>query len=163
MWETIKEVLLSTNAWMVLVAVIFLILVAYTLMRKGLIFISTDKFQFGGDYRERDIIRQQVEWSHSYVRGLYSKIQPLSTDAQYGGYFTKYLLECVYDEIVNWITFNHIKVDSDYISIKQQLVKNLVYSFDVDDVFRTPDFEKQIDEWVEEVIRKLVHIREMYK
>ena len=163
MWETIKEVLLSTNAWMIIVAIVFLVLLALTLVNKGMLFIGTDKFFIGGDYRERDIIRQQVEWSHSYVRGLYSKIQPISESNEYGGYFTKYLLECVYDEIVNWITFNHIKVDGDYISIKQQLVKNLIYSYDVDDVFRTPEFEKQIDEWVDEVIRKLVHIREMHK
>jgi len=163
MWEAIKEVLLSTNAWMILVAIVFLALLAFMLMNRGFLYIGTDKLQLGGDYRERDIIRQQVEWSHSYVRGLYTTIQNMSENTQYGGYFTRYLLECVYDEIVNWITFNHIKVDSDYISIKQQLIRNLIYSFDVDDVFKTPEFSQQIDAWVEEVIRKLVHIREMYK
>jgi len=115
----------------------------------------------GADYRERDIIRQQIEWTHSYVMGIESRIYV--DKSRHAGYFTKYILERCYDEIINWITFNHINIESDYIGIKQEKIKSIVRSFDVDPKFRSKEFEGQIDKWVEEIIRKLVVIREVYK
>ena len=160
--SAIVKILTSPNAWMVIIGVVFLSLVAFTLMKRGLIFISTDKFHFGADYRERDIIRQQVEWTHSYIMGLYGKIQP-ETDNRYDGYLTKYILEMVYSEIVDWITFNHINLESEYLDIKKDKIINMIFAMNIDDKFKTPEFEKQIDEWVETVIKKLVTIRQMYK
>jgi len=81
----------------------------------------------GADYRERDIIRQQIEWTHSYVMGIESRIY----------------------------------VDKSRHA--QEKIKSIVRSFDVDPKFRSKEFEGQIDKWVEEIIRKLVVIREVYK
>lgn len=168
MWETIGKVLTDKNAWFILLfvflVIVFIILLLMHLSKKGYIKISTKSVQVGDDLRERDIIRQQVEWSHIYVTALYSQIHPSHpVDDRYNGFMTKYILEVVYSEIVDWITFNHIKIDSDYISIKQAKVKALVYSFDLKPEFKTPKFEHQIEYWVEDVIKKLVMIREVYK
>ena len=161
MWETIGNVLTSANATMILWFLLLVAILLVALMKTGLLSVHTQVFQFGEDIKERDIIRQQVEWAHVYISGLYRMIQP--TSPEYNGYFTRYILECVYSEVVDWITFNHIKVDSDYISIKQAKIKALVYSFDVRPEFRTQKFEKQLDIWVEELVRKLALIREVYK
>ena len=161
MWEAIKEILLSQNASMVMASLLILVVIISVLSRKGILSINTKGLSLGADVQERDIIRQQIEWSHTYIAGLYSSIQPL-TDNRYQGYFTKFILETVFAEVVNWISFNHIKLDSDYVSVKQATVKYIVYSFDVDSVFRTQKFEKQLDAWTEELIRKLVTIREVY-
>ena len=161
MWEAIKEILLSQNASMVMASLLILVVIISVLSRKGILSINTKGLSLGADVQERDIIRQQIEWSHTYIAGLYSSIQPL-TDNRYQGYFTKFILETVFAEVVNWISFNHIKLDSDYVSVKQATVKYIVYSFDVDSVFRSQKFEKQIDAWTEELIRKLVTIREVY-
>lgn len=162
MWETIKEVLISQNAGAVMGCLLILVVIISVLSRRGILSINTKGLTLGADIRERDIIRQQVDWVHSYVTGLYSTIQPM-TDNRYNGYFTRFILELCYSEIVDWITFNHIKLDSDYISIKQTRIRAIVYGFDIDPCFKTPKFEKQIDAWVEEVIKKIATIREVYK
>lgn len=160
MWETLTAVLTDKNALIVLIFItIFIILIAI-LAKRGIVTVNTTKFHLGNDVTERDIIRQQVEWSHLYISSLYTKIN--STN-EYGGYLTKYILECVYSEVVDWITFNHIKIDSEYIAIKQARVRALVAGFDIGPEFRTKQFEKKIDDWVEYVIKKLACIRAVYK
>lgn len=162
MWQTIGDVLKSPNAGMVMATVLFLAMLVSLLSRKGILSINTHGLSLGADVQERDIIRQQVEWTHCFVSSLYGTIQPM-TDNRFQGYYTRFILETCYSEIVDWITFNHIKIDSEYISIKQTRIKSLIYSHDIDNVFKTPEFEKQIDAWVEEIIKKLATIRELYK
>lgn len=160
MWEAIGDVLTSANAGVVMASLLILVVVISVLSRRGILSINTKGLTLGADVKERDIIRQQVEWTHTFITGL--KVF-LPDSQEHSGYFAKYILECVYSEVVDWITFNHITIDSDYISIKQAKIKALVYSFEVRPEYRTPKFEKQIDAWVDEVIRKLVLIREVYK
>jgi len=161
MWETISNVLTSANASMIMASLLILVVIISVLSRRGILSINTKSLTLGADVQERDIIRQQIEWSHTYIAGLYSYIQPM-TDNRYNGYFTKFILEMVFAEVVNWISFNHIKLDSDYISVKQASIKYIVFSYDIDPVFRSTKFEKQIDAWVEELIKKLCTIREVY-
>lgn len=161
MWEAVGKVLSGSNAFVVLCFMVVFALLLVLFARTGLIQIHTNSFRMGADTRERDIIRQQIEWTHSYVMSLESEI--MADNTKYNGYFTKYILEAVYDEIVNWITFNHINLESDYVSIKQAKVKAIVKSMPVDAKYRSKDFERKIDKWVEEVIHKLVIIREVYK
>lgn len=161
MWDAIAQILTNSNAFMVLIFIFLFIVMLILLTKSGLVQIRTSVFRMGADYRERDIIRQQIEWTHSYVMGIESRIHV--DKSRYAGYFTKYILERCYDEIINWITFNHINIESDYIGIKQEKIKSIIRSFDVDPKFRSKEFEGQIDNWVEEIIRKLVVIREVYK
>lgn len=164
MWETIGKVLTDPHSWFnlmfVAVVIVIVFLILMHLSKRGYIRISTKSVQLGDDVKERDIIRQQVEWAHIFIAGL--RIYIPETPENHG-YFTKYILEVVYSEVVDWITFNHIKVDSDYVAIKQAKIKSLVYSFDISPEYKTQKFEKQIDAWVDELIRKLVLIREVYK
>lgn len=161
MWETIRAVLLSPNATMVMASLLILIVIISVLSRKGILSINTKGLTLGADVQERDIIRQQTEWAHSYIAGLYSAIQPM-TDNRHGGFKTKFILEVVYAQVVDWIVLNHIKLNSDYVSVKQAQVKATVYGFDVDTVFKSKQFEKQMDAWTEELIKKLATIREVY-
>lgn len=161
MWEAIAEILTNTNAFMVLVFLVIFALLFVLLARTGLIQIHTNSFRMGADMRERDIIRQQVEWVHAYLMGIESQIDV--DTSKYGGYYTKYILETIYDEVIIWISFNHINLESDYISIKQEKIKSIVRSFDIRPEFHSKEFERKIDRWCEEIIRKLVLIREVYK
>jgi len=161
MWEAIAEILTNSNAFLILVFAVVFTLIFVLMARTGLLQIHTNSFRMGADHRERDIIRQQIEWTHSYVMSLEGEIATDTT--KYGGYFTKYVLETVYDEIVNWITFNHINLESDYISVKQAKIRAIVKSMPVDQKYRTKEFDRKIDRWCEEVIRRLVTIREVYR
>ena len=161
MWDAIAKVLTNSNALLVLVFLVIFFLLFVLLARTGLVQIHTNSFRMGADTRERDIIRQQIEWSHSFVMSL--KAQIVVDESKYNGFKTKYVLECVYDEIINWITFNHINLDSDYISIKQEKMRAVVRSMDLQPEFYTKEFDRRMDKWTEEIIHKLVKIREVYK
>lgn len=143
---------------LVIAAVIAL---AIYLVRRGAVGINTGKIYVGSDQREREIIRQQVEYARLYIESLSGKIKV--KESHYGGYFTKYVLERVYDEVVDWITFNHLSKEGAYISIKQAKITNLVYSLNVNEEFQTPEFKERMEKWVEELISELVQIRQLYK
>ena len=128
--------------------------------RRGLVSFNGKGLQIGNDSHERDIIRQQVKWAHFFITSLAGKI---NTEQSYNGYFTKYILERVYDEVVEWITFNHITTKGKYIEMKQSAICALVYSFAVKDEFKTPEFEARMKKWTQEVIEGLIDIRETYK
>lgn len=162
MWDAIAEILTNANALIVLLFITLFAFILILLAKSGLVQIHTSAFRMGADHRERDIIRQQIEWTHSYIMGIESQIEGVDK-SRYNGYYTKYILEYCFDEILAWIAFNHINLESDYISIKQEKIKSIIRGFDIDPKFRTKEFEKRIDRWTEEVIKKLVVIREVYK
>lgn len=160
-WESIGNVLTSANGAFVLITLIILLILFAIFVKLGIISIHTKNVSVGVDVDELNIVRQQVEWAHIYIMSLSSKIE--DDKEQYNGYFTKYILERVYDEVVDWITFNHIRLDSDYISIKQDKICSLVYGFRVQPKFRTPEFKQRMCNWTREVIERLALIRQVYK
>lgn len=161
MWEAIAAILTNANALLVLVFVVIFFLLFVLLARTGLVQISTNSFRMGADTRERDIIRQQIEWTHAYLRGIEGQIE-VDTSI-YHGFKTKYLIEIFYIEIITWILYNHINVESDYINIKQTKIRSMLGSMDVPPEFRTEKFGKRLDGWVEEIIQRLIQIRKVYK
>lgn len=161
MWEAVAKILTNSNALLVLIFLTFFILILIVLTRTGLVEIKTANFRMGADVRERDIIRQQMEWSHSYIMGLESEINV--DDSKYGGYYTKYILEVIHNEVLSWVSFNHINLESDYVSIKQEKIKAILKSMDIEPQYQSKDFFRKTDKWVDELIHRLVKIREVYK
>ena len=161
MWEAISNIFTSANASIVMAFLLIILIIVSLLSRRGILSINTKGLTLGADIQERDIIRQQCEWAHNYIKSLYSYVQPLSNQEN-NGYMTKYILEVAYSEVVKWITFNHIKLNSEYVHVKQLTMRSLIYSFDIESVYRTPEFEEQINSWVEEIIKKLQEIRTAY-
>lgn len=167
MWEAIGKILTSTNALQAIIGVILICLIVVMMIKTGMIRIKTQHVQVGrgrsATDTERTIIREQCDFTHIYLQGLVGKIQKVTPDLLYGGYFTKYILEVAYDEFVRWITFNHIEDSDEYISTKQKKICSLIYSMGVRDEFKTPEFNRRMCNWVEEIIRELVRIRRIYE
>ena len=162
MWDAIARVLTNDNALVVLVFVMLFGFILIILAMTGLVRIDTGAFKMGADHKERDIIRQQIEWSHAYIIGLKSQI--IADETRFNGYLTMFVLEAAYDEVINWITFNHINLESDYIGIKQEKIRSMIHSMkDIKPEYKTKEYDKKVDKWVEELIRKLVLIRKVYK
>lgn len=161
MWETIQIFIKDPRCLDLLTHITFIFILFLVGVKFGIISLNTTHLSIGNDTKERDIIRQQVEWSYAFIMGLESQIKV--DTSKYNGYFTKYILEKVYDEVVNWITFNHINIESEYVSIKKEKLASIVYSLNVRDEFKTPEFRKQMDEWTETLIYRLVQIRKLYK
>ena len=164
-WGAIAQVMTNSNALMVLIFMIIFFLLIVGFAHAGLLQIHTSTVRMGADTRERDIIRQQAEWAHVYCMGLKGQIDEMCKNVEeYNPFVTMYILERMYTEVVEWITYNHINLDSDYIGIKQDNVRALLSSMTVmPEVFASQRFLKKVDEWTDETIHKLVMIREVYK
>lgn len=161
MWETIKDVLTSGNAWFVLIFLVAVIVIGLILGRIGLIKVNTKHVQIGNEQTQRELVRRQVETAYTFVMSLEGKI--ITEGSTYDRYLTKYILERVYDKVIEWIIFNHITTNQLYVQDKQENIENLVYTMVVDDDFKTPEFKRRMDNWVKELIEQLVQVKEIYQ
>ena len=161
MWETIKDVLTSGNAWFILIFLVAVIVIGLILGRIGLIKVNTKHVQIGNEQTQRELVRRQVETAYTFVMSLEGKI--ITEGSTYDRYLTKYILERVYDKVIEWIIFNHITTNQLYVQDKQENIENLVYTMVVDDDFKTPEFKRRMDNWVRELIEQLVQVKEIYQ
>lgn len=157
MWEAIGKILTDDSAAIVLCFLMTVVIVVIVTASKGIMSVQTKNFSFGASSREREIIRRQVEVAHDCLASAMAK--------QNSGenYHTLYVLERVYDKVVEWIVFNHINTLPIYIQAKQDAVWNLVLSLNPPKEFKTAACEKRVREWVREVIEKLIEIRKLYE
>lgn len=160
MWDTIKEILNGGNSLIVLTFLLLVTLLGAMMVRGNKLRISTKHVRLGADEQERATIRQQIEWSYQYINGLYGVIIEMYPTLD--KFKTKYILELVYDEVVNWITFNHITRSEMYLMVKQEKVRSIVLAEDVDGVIRSNDFKSIMNEWTKIIINRLIDIREYY-
>jgi hypothetical protein len=158
MWEAIKEVLTSSNSLQILIFVTLLILLGVLLIRGNYLRIRTQHLKIGTDETERAILRQQIEYSNQYITGLYGLIK--SKYPKFDTIKTKYILEVVYDEVVNWISFNHISKSEIYIMVKQEKIRGLIFEMDVTEGIKSNEFKELMNAWTKEIINRLVDIRE---
>lgn len=160
MWEAIGKVLTSANAREILFFLAVVLVAAIVLVKTGAVNIRTKHVRIGRAEAEREVIRRQVEAAHDFIMSIEGKIKADTT--QYNGYFTKYILERVYDKTIEWIMFNHITNSTLYVQDKQDTICNLIYTFDVAEDFKTPEFKKRMCNWVAELIDRLIKTREIY-
>ena len=159
MWDFIKAVSTSVYIIPVLVFTLIVLFIVILLVKKGLISVNTKAVRVGTSESERAIIRQQIEWVHLHCDSLEKSLpHPQNYDIWRG----KYILERMYDEIVDWITFNHICTSEGYISIKQERIWATIQSLVRKEEFSTPEFKEFIYKDTEYIIRRLVHIRQVY-
>ena len=160
MWQAISEVLTSGNALGILVFLALGIALFVILVRSGILAIKTKHIRIGQVEREREIIRRQVETAHDFIMSIEGKIN--ADTNQYDRYFAKYVLERVYDKVIEWIMFNNIRNSPMYVQDKQETICNLIYTFPIGEAFKTPEFKKRIHNWVSELIVRIVQTREIY-
>ena len=159
MWETIKTVLTSGNVLTILIFLVILVVLVAVLAKKGIFQFNGKGVQIGGDEDERAIIRQQTEWSQLFVQSM--RQLPIFEGSD--TYHTLYILEKAFDEVLNWIVFNHISDSENYISIKQEKVWNLIQTLVSDKKFTTEEFKQVVYDNTETLIKRLVHIRKNYR
>lgn len=159
MWESIGNVLISNNAIAVLVTLLILVIVAAVLAKVGIFQFKGKGVTIGGDEDERAIIRQQTEWTQLFIQSL----QQLPIFEGNDTYHTLYVLEKVFDEVLNWIVFNHISDGENYISIKQEKIWNLIQTLVTDKKFTSLEFKQTVYDNTEVLIKRLVYIRKNYR
>lgn len=160
MWETISTILTGPNAFVVLIFLAFVSVILFILVKSGAIRISTPNMSINTGDVERNIIRQQLDYVSLHLNGLEAK---LDKPDDYNEYLGKLIIEKVFDEYVNWITFNHINKSPAYVEIKQERVVSLIRQYTIKEEFRSEEFEDLIRKDTKEVIEALIRIREVYK
>lgn len=165
MWEAISTTLTSPGAWQVLLTIIVIVLMIIIMAKAGLLKIHTKVVSLGESYDEgkrvnQRVIRRQIEYAEAFCTNLLADIEQMFPEQNYGGWKTHCILEMVYDEIVKWISFNHITYDDVYINNKVTVIRALVMRNNPVDMFKTPEFEAKIAEWVKIMVKQLVAIRE---
>jgi hypothetical protein len=160
MWETISTILTGPNAFVVLIFLAFVSVILFILVKSGAIRITTPNMSINTGDVERNIIRQQLDYVSLHLNGLEAK---MDKPEDYNEYLGKLIIEKVFDEYVNWITFNHINKSPAYVEIKQERVVSLIRQYTVKDEFRSEEFEDLIRKDTKEVIEALIRIREVYK
>ena len=164
MWESFTSILTSNNGIPLFILVVILVLLVIRmgikLGKAGLLSIHTKHFQIGNNVSERELIRRQIECAHDFIMSIEGKL--VSDKMKYDEYFTKYILERVYDKVIEWIMFNHITVNQLYIQDKQDTILNLIYALPINSDFKTPEFKTRVENWVKELIERLVNVKTLY-
>ena len=164
MWNSLKDILTSANGIpLVIILVLLVVLVirmAVKLGKAGLLNINTKYVHLGRNVSERELIRRQIECAHDFIMSIEGKL--VSDEMKYDEYFTKYILERVYDKVIEWIMFNHITINQLYIQDKQDTILNLIYALPINDYFKTPEFKNRVENWVKELIERLVNVKTLY-
>ena len=121
MWEAIVSAFRDGNGWLIILMLVLLGVCA----KLGLVKIKTDKISVGRDasLAERNLMKKQVEYAYQACKAFEQRIPKFDG---YNTYLGKYITEVTFDEIVNWIMFNHIEDTADYIKIKQDIIWNII-------------------------------------
>lgn len=166
--DTVTNLFTNSTFLSSIPSVILLVIAAAFIISKLKVRIKTNHIQIGGEakesFYERKIIQEQCDFAHEFLMGLVGKIKQVcpTHQLQYDGWFTRCILETMYDEVVHWITYNHVSDDEAYISTKQTKICAMLYTFDVLPEFKTPEFQERVKNWTKEIIQELVRIRKVY-
>ena len=152
------------------IPLVVLLIAAVAIISKMLhVKVHTKHFTIGHEHvasvYERKILQEQCDFAHDYITGLVDEFESAAKNnvLQYGGWFAKYILEIIYDEVVCWIMYNHMSEDEAYISVKQSKIRAIFSTFDVLPELKTPEFYASLDNWIKDVICELVRIRNINK
>lgn len=164
MWEAIKEILTSSNAVGVLLIlgflVIVLIIVAVVLIKGNYFQIRTEAFSIGFADRERNIIRQQLNYVKLHLEEVEANIPK---DPDYNEHLGREIILEVYMVYTNWISFNHINRTEKYIQLKQKELIAVVNKLTENERYKGEDFKQYIRDDTKETILELINIREAFK
>lgn len=155
MWESVEKLVSSGKGWFVLI-IIGLIIFA---TRQGYMKVKTEKILIGRDSgeKERLLMMKQTEYAETACEAFEKRIP------RFNGYdesLGKLISMKAYAEIIRWVMINHIEDNFDYITNKQEIIWNIVSTEVTNDKFRTDKFKAQVYDCIEQIIKRLVQIRE---
>lgn len=162
MWETIKEIVVNGNVFVILVLAISV----FALVKSNTVKVKTKHFQMGVDPREveRKVLRRQVEFLTDYLRGKEGELSgwiEKNLEREANKVLVNLVLEHLIDEVTSWCMFNHILLDDEYIRLKEMHVRSVVEKESVIPFEWYDRFAELYRPWVRELISNLHNIRNM--
>ena len=160
MWESIANILTSTNAVAVLTFLCVCIIGGVVLVKTNLLQIHTDSVRLGAMDTERNIIRQQQDYVRLHLKSIENDLEK---PEGYNEWLGQFVVMRVYAEYVEWISFNHLSKSEAYIKVKQNKLVDLINQYTYKEEFKTEDFIEFIRKDTRQMILDLIQIREVYK
>ena len=150
----------SPNFMQFLFAAILACVIAWILVKSGVLTVHTKYVSMGIEDKEHNIMRKQLTYAKQSCQA-FERFIPKSSG--YNEWKGRCVTEYVYDEMVDWIALNHIEATETYITIKQTAVWNIIQAHVNKPEHSTDEFKDVVFKRVAEDIKMLVKIRQEAK
>ena len=162
--EWLVDLINSSNAIPIIIIAILLIVIIAILAKKGIFSFKGFglKIDNGNDERdiERTIIRSQIQYVKSAVSDFYDDIPDFPGRDEWR---LKYICEKIISVFTDIISFNHISKEKIYTEMKQTSIWAVIINNTAADIMTSDEFKDVVYKKTEEILDKLISIREYYK
>ena len=161
--EWLVDLINSSNAIPIIIIAILLIVIIAILAKKGIVSFKGKGLTVGNtDERdiERTIIRSQIQYVKSAVSDFYDDIPDFPNRDEWR---LKYICERIISVFTNIISFNHISKEKIYTEMKQSEIWAVIINNTTADIMTSDEFKNVVYTKTEEILAKLISIREYYK
>lgn len=162
--EWLASVINGKNAIPIIIIVVLLIVIIAILAKKGIFSFNAFglKIDNGDDERgiERTIIRNQIQYVKSAVSDFYDDIPNFEGRDEWR---LKYICERIISVFTDIISFNNISKEKIYTEMKQASIWAVIINNTASDIMTSDEFKNVVYTKTEEILDKLISIREYYK
>ena len=161
--EWLASVLNNPNSWKSFIFFFITLITLIILVKKGIISFKGKGLTVGNnDERdiERTIIRSQIQYVKSAVSDFYDDIPDFPNRDEWR---LKYICERIISVFTDIISFNHISKEKIYTEMKQASIWAVIINNTAADIMTSDEFKDVVYAKTEEILDKLISIRDYYK
>ena len=161
--EWLASILNNPNSWKSFIFFFITLITLIILVKKGIISFKGKGLTVGNnDERdiERTIIRSQIQYVKSAVSDFYDDIPDFPNRDEWR---LKYICERIISVFTDIISFNHISKEKIYTEMKQASIWAVIINNTAADIMTSDEFKDVVYAKTEEILDKLISIREYYK
>lgn len=161
--EWLANILNNPNSWKSFIFFFITLITLIILVKKGIISFKGKGLTVGNnDERdiERTIIRSQIQYVKSAVSDFYDDIPDFPNRDEWR---LKYICEKIISVFTDFISFNHISKEKIYTEMKQASIWAVIINNTTADIMTSDEFKDVVYTKTEEILDKLISIREYYK
>ena len=161
--EWLASILNNPNSWKSFIFFFITLITIIILVKKGIISFKGKGLTVGNnDERdiERTIIRSQIQYVKSAVSDFYDDIPDFPNRDEWR---LRYICERIISVFTDIISFNHISKEKIYTEMKQASIWAVIINNTASDIMTSDEFKDVVYKKTEEILDKLISIREYYK
>lgn len=161
--EWLVNILNNPNSWKSFIFFFITLITLIILVKKGIISFKGKGLTVGNnDERdiERTIIRSQIQYVKSAVSDFYDDIPDFPERNEWR---LRYICEKIVSVFTDIISFNHISKEKIYTEMKQASIWEVIINNTTASIMTSDEFKDVVYTKTEEILDKLISIREYYK
>ena len=161
--EWLASILNNPNSWKSFIFFFITLITLIILVKKGIISFKGKGLTVGNnDERdiERTIIRSQIQYVKSAVSDFYDDIPDFEGRDEWR---LRYICERIISVFTDIISFNHISKEKIYTEMKQASIWEVIINNTTASIMTSDEFKDVVYAKTEEILDKLISIREYYK